>query len=794
MDPVLYLHPSLEASGHLVYSLRKHQLLLTKSVVFSRDPACVVRDLVESPLYLPVGMGGSVPEEDYSRRLRGVLVPLLDSPMQVVRHDPVTGLPDVAFNCGLVRASDGTLVMEVLTPPCEALPPVALLDDPPWYSPPVAPRQPLADAPGGLGFGASVPERGAGVDVASTADPAVTRADLQQKAHFLLRPENGDVALVYKLDSQKSGASGARFQAYCTEICVREYRAAQSSHAATLAPPGNSKCWVHQDLRWDLAHGIVTAFFPPAVVPDAPLRVFHIDDRRMDDLLDLESLEPSIPGQPESEPSFPEMSRAPYTERYLRGRDVLRVSLEADYGTMVPDLGGGYDPDGYAPAADVIMSVGAAVLGSLSSGAPASVREAMAHPAYLAPFGWRAAMQKEILRVEKFGAMVMVPASVVRSALRDHHDRTTVAFLVAIFAEKKTPSGDPRQPEIVHKFRIAYADSQGVGPDVLTFSSCVDGLTNIVITAVTPALGAHQTSIDVGGAYYHGTPPSLAEGGRLVFAHMPYWLPGLGANGYSLRGPGGERMYLQITGNMPGRCDAGRIWQTRLDRFLLGFGMRRLNTDMRVFTWNSPFGALIVHDHVDDTRITTTSAEARRMFTTAWALEFNEPLPSEELSEDFTGLCHHVLSTTRTEISCAGVIMRLVPILARHPPLAYVVECPLPSDAVRVLRAQESLDYGGFVGEVLAEEHLKEGQQILGTVGFAATSCRPDVCFAYHLLSRYVCPLRYTTLVRKYLLRVAHYLVETIALKLTIDTPPLTAMVAAGRPQSSGATSSLDLF
>jgi hypothetical protein len=403
-------------------------------------------------------------------------------------------------------------------------------------------------------------------------------------------------------------------------------------------------------------------------------------------------------------------------------------------------------------------------------------------------------MQKEILRVEKFGAMVMVPASVVRSALRDHHDRTTVAFLVAIFAEKKTPSGDPRQPEIVHKFRIAFADSQGVGPDVLTFSSCVDGLTNIVITAVTPALGAHQTSIDVGGAYYHGTPPSLAEGGRLVFAHMPYWLPGLGANGYSLRGPGGERMYLQITGNMPGRCDAGRIWQTRFDRFLLGFGMRRLNTDMRVFTWNSPFGALIVHDHVDDTRITTTSAEARRMFITAWALEFNEPLPSEELSEDFTGLCHHVLSTTRTEISCAGVIMRLVPILARHPPLAYVVECPLPSDAVRVLRAQESLDYGGFVGEVLAEEHLKEGQQILGTVGFAATSCRPDVCFAYHLLSRYVCPLRYTTLVRKYLLRVAHYLVETIALKLTIDTPPLTAMVAAGRPQSSGATSSLDLF
>jgi len=502
----------------------------------------------------------------------------------------------------------------------------------------------------------------------------------------------------------------------------------------------------------------------------------------MEELLALEAAEPHAEPPPVFEAHLPDIPKAIHTERYFRGLQVLRASLASDMSEspLDDDLGALPVPSQYLPAPEVVMAAAAT-----GPPVPTSVREAMQSPEYLAPHGWHAAMMKEILRVERFQAMVMVPASEVRKAMRDHPTRTTVAFLVAIFADKLTPSGDPRQPDILHKFRIAYADSQGVGPDVLTFSSCVDGLSNVVITAVAPAIDAHQTSIDVGGAYYHGTPPSLADGGRLVFAHMPYWLPGLGKGGYVTRNPKGERMYLKITGNMPGRCDAGRIWQARFDKFLLGFGLRRLQSDLRVFTWASPLGVVVIHDHVDDTRITTTSPEARRLFTTAWALEFGEPLPSEELSEDFTGLRHHRVGPSMTEISCMGVLKRLVPLVANYATPSYY-ECPLPEDAIRKLReCDEQVDEAHRPADI----DLKTAQQILGTVGFAATTCRPDVCFAYHLLSRYVNPERFRPRVMTYLLRVAHYLLSTLDLHLCIDTPQLTHFEGP-----NGDLTGLDLF
>ncbi len=59
------------------------------------------------------------------------------------------------------------------------------------------------------------------------------------------------------------------------------------------------------------------------------------------------------------------------------------------------------------------------------------------------------------------------------------------------------------------------------GVQVDTFSSCVDDITNRVITLVGSTINAKQTSIDVGGAYFHGTPPTMDEGGRLLFAVSP---------------------------------------------------------------------------------------------------------------------------------------------------------------------------------------------------------------------------------------------------------------------------------
>jgi hypothetical protein len=63
---------------------------------------------------------------------------------------------------------------------------------------------------------------------------------------------------------------------------------------------------------------------------------------------------------------------------------------------------------------------------------------------------------------------------------------------------------------------------------VETHSLCADDITNRLVTLIGPALKATQTSVDVGGAYFHGTPPALAEGGRLVYAVVPTWLERFG--------------------------------------------------------------------------------------------------------------------------------------------------------------------------------------------------------------------------------------------------------------------------
>jgi hypothetical protein len=54
--------------------------------------------------------------------------------------------------------------------------------------------------------------------------------------------------------------------------------------------------------------------------------------------------------------------------------------------------------------------------------------------------------------------------------------------------------------------------------------------------------------------------------------------------------------------------------------------MAQAETDRRVWTHHGPEGSLIVHDHVDDSRITATTPAARLRFHTAWALEFKEKI------------------------------------------------------------------------------------------------------------------------------------------------------------------------
>jgi hypothetical protein len=171
-------------------------------------------------------------------------------------------------------------------------------------------------------------------------------------------------------------------------------------------------------------------------------------------------------------------------------------------------------------------------------------------------------------------------------------------------------------------------------------------------------------------------------------------------------------------------------------------------------------GTLVVHDHVDDSRLTSTTAAIRSRFYRAWAAEFNSPPEPSELSEKSTGLRHHRVSPTTVEMSYLGVVRSLEGLLAEYP-LARGVrfDTPLPADALTRLR--EPHDAGNPL-------------RIASTIGFITNMVRPDAHFGYCVIARYLSEEKLTQRAFTYLLRVGHYLVSTKTMCLTLTAPANT--------------------
>jgi hypothetical protein len=137
---------------------------------------------------------------------------------------------------------------------------------------------------------------------------------------------------------------------------------------------------------------------------------------------------------------------------------------------------------------------------------------------------------------------------------------------------------------------------------------------------------------------------------------------------------------------MPGRGDAGRIGRPH-----------SASSSCDTASVNSPpTGAwvicislrdLIIHGHVGDSRLTSTTPEARTHFNAAWALRFGEPPESAELSEDFVGLSHRSRDDGTIEISCDSIIKKVHGLIIDRP-LARDTVCtsPLPNSAMLFMR------------------------------------------------------------------------------------------------------------
>ena len=810
-EPVLFICPG--ASGHLCYNFRRGKVDVVGSVSLITDPGLVLGAHLTSDLYGPDSSLAPPPPGAMEARLRGLLMPDYDALTAAFRVDAWSGLP---VRCGSFEPwedEDGNVVMkppralEEAKEPGAALLPwqrgeASRMPMPEWmelpepeggpaHTPPVPTPGPAAG-----GCAAPAPSEPAGpswaLDPGDDRDylPGETTNAYGARLAKALLAGAPDRSLIYPPGPAKRGICAQRYEAYSKASTVGEYRALQRAWALANAAAARGH-HLTGDLTWDIGHGFVRpgpaarapvearvamagmgAAPEPAPDPATDGWVASLDLPR-----DLRGVEPELPPHLASADP-PDLVGSPlqYSDAFERAyRAVERQLAESveDAAESIGELGD--DPvvrqaavphqrGAPIPPEMVRMAMGAP---APAPQAPATVREAMNLPDFHAPNGWRDAMQKEIRRIEGFGAWKVVTATELRESLRLYPDRTSIGHLVPVLTCKADASGDPRAPEVVNKFRVSLSDPANHNAvQIQTHSSCVDPVVDKVVTAVRPALKAEQTTIDVSSAYYHGRPLTAAEGGRNAFAHMPSWLVGLGALGYQMFSPSGERLYLLICGNMPGKRDAGRVWQAVMDDFLRSYGLRQLSVDRRVWVKREPLGDLVVHDHVDDSRLTSSTPEVRTQFHTAWAVRFGETISPQPLNEDFTGVRHRPVGPNATEISCKGVIRRLEKFLDLFPVLAGShTDSPLPADVLRRLKM------GPTATNPLVPERLLQAQRAVGAIGFAAMTGRADSSFAYHVLARQVHEKGLTVYVCRLIGRVIRYLLESVDIALVIRTP-----------------------
>ena len=99
-------------------------------------------------------------------------------------------------------------------------------------------------------------------------------------------------------------------------------------------------------------------------------------------------------------------------------------------------------------------------------------------------------------------------------------------------------------------------------------------------------------------------------------------------------------MRYQVVRNVPGRQDAGRIWQSRYDQFMLGQMFTQSIVDRRVFYQRLPNDKLfVVGVYVDDNWCICDDEAAWDTIHAAWKREFvDESDNVVQAADDFCGI------------------------------------------------------------------------------------------------------------------------------------------------------------
>ena len=299
--------------------------------------------------------------------------------------------------------------------------------------------------------------------------------------------------------------------------------------------------------------------------------------------------------------------------------------------------------------------------------------------------GYYDATAKELKRViEQHHAMKLVGWNDIRRAQRTYgEDKVFIKNLVIVLKAKQTTLG------LFDRFktRITYADRrEDDTANTEVFAPSLAHDTIRLLANVGVRLRLRRTVKDVGGAYLCGVPPHPSSaGGRALFAPVP---PGLEAFSYPEFDPvTGRRNFFEVTGNVPGRRDAGLIFSDFYTKWLLDEGFTQCITDRKVFIKRSGGQLIVIGVYVDDNLMLYSEGPLWDAFIKAWSARFEEHENAALTSGDFCGIHFETLSDGGVALSAPRLLLRLRAELEKEAdglPLNLHFDTPVAADAHRI--------------------------------------------------------------------------------------------------------------
>ena len=307
------------------------------------------------------------------------------------------------------------------------------------------------------------------------------------------------------------------------------------------------------------------------------------------------------------------------------------------------------------------------------------------------------------------------------------------------------------------KFRVTVADARdrpGSLFDAETFSAAIDGQTVRFLDSITLGRGGTRRNLDVKGAYFEGRKiPPEEDGGCSLWAPVPAaW----DEFGYQQFDGNGARNWFEITGNVPGLRDAGRVWAADCDAFLLGEGFVQSIVDRRVFIRQlspTPGDKLfVVGVYVDDYWTYCEDDAVWEDFYAKWSSRYTASATVAQAGSDFCGISYTSTPDGGLALGCLKLLGGMDVLLEGYVSAASY-DTPMASDALSRIRDPVS-DANPLVDQV------PKARAILGLGLFITRNVRTDALFPALALSQYIVN-HLTKAVWEALLRWANYLIQT---------------------------------